>query len=378
MTGIGPAAGPARPAAAAPDQDADSPGLRPALRPALRLWGVVAVFFVIALAESLRLGIPLRDPGGKFLGLRLVLVAVLFGVLLLVDGAVRARRRPGGFRFGLVLPEIAARWTLRRVALAWAALLAYHATYFTYHNLKSWNAFNPPRDPLLLRGDRWLFWGHDPAVVLHEMLGERVATWVLMVWYEAFPTLVVLAVPAAVVLARRLSDAYAATAALVWAWILGTASYYAIPSLGPFHSAPEQFAGLPHTVIQETQARYLAERAHLLADPSAPDAVAQIAAFASLHVAITGVILGIAWWHRLRRTSVALAVFLAGTCVATVYLGWHYAVDDVAGLAIAGLSWWLGPRTVGVRRPAAAGSPPPEQGRSEPDADRHVAVADLP
>jgi membrane-associated phospholipid phosphatase len=36
--------------------------------------------------------------------------------------------------------------------------------------------------------------------------------------------------------------------------------------------------------------------------------------------------------------------------VATVYLGWHFAVDLPAGLAIAALAWVLGPLTVGVHR----------------------------
>ena len=103
-------------------------------------------------------------------------------------------------------------------------------------------------------------------------------------------------------------------------------------------------------MIQDTQATYMSQRAHLLADPLAHDAFGQVAAFASLHVGVTAVILGIAWWNRLRRTTIALSVFLVGTMVATVYLGWHFAVDDVAGLGIAALSWWLAPRTVGVRR----------------------------
>lgn len=196
---------------------------------------------------------------------------------------------------------------------------------------------------------RWLFAGHSPAVLLHDLLGQHAAAWVLMGWYETFPTLVVVAFPAAVVLAKRMRDAYVSIAALVWVWILGTASYYAIPSLGPFDSSPQEFAGLPHTMIQDTQARYMAQRADLLAHPTAPDAFAQVAAFASLHVGVTAVILGIAWWHRLRRATVVLVVFLLGTMVATVYLGWHFAVDDLAGLAIAAASWWLAPRTVGVR-----------------------------
>jgi hypothetical protein len=129
-------------------------------------------------------------------------------------------------------------------------------------------------------------------VLLHDLLGQHVAAWVLMGWYEAFGTLVVVAFPAAVVLAGRVRDAYAGIAALVWIWILGTASYYAIPTIGPFHAAPEDFAGLPHMMIQDTQSHYVAERLQLLAHPQAHDAFAELAAFASLHVGVTGVILG--------------------------------------------------------------------------------------
>ncbi len=82
----------------------------------------------------------------------------------------------------------------------------------------------------------------------------------------------------------------------------------------------------------------MAQRAYLLAHPHAPNAFAQVAAFASLHVGVTATILGLAWWHRLRRTTIACGVFLLGTVVATVYLGWHFAVDDAAGLGIAALA----------------------------------------
>jgi membrane-associated phospholipid phosphatase len=125
-------------------------------------------------------------------------------------------------------------------------------------------------------------------------------------------------------------------------WILGVGSYYLIPSLGPFTSAPHLFAGLPHTMVQETQARYLAQRAHLLADPQAHDAFAQVSAFASLHVALTCLVLLMARYYGLRRTTWVLAVFLVATMLATIYWGWHFALDDVAGLAIAGISTWVG------------------------------------
>jgi hypothetical protein len=323
-------------------------------RPAAGLWGVVLAFVAVALVRSGQVDVPFRDPGGAFLASRVALTAGIFAGLVVLDGLIRSSW-PVGARD--VATTIRTRWTPGRLALAWTALLAYHLTYFTYHNLKSWVAFNSPRDAMLQRWDHWLFAGHDPAVLLHDLLGQHLAAWVLMAWYETFPALVVVAFPAAVVLSRRSRDAYAAIAALVWVWILGTASYYAIPSLGPFSSVPRDFAGLPHMMIQDTQARYLAQRAALLAHPHAADAFAQVSAFASLHVAVTAAILGIAWWHRLRGTTILLGVFLAGTIVATVYLGWHFAVDDAAGLLIAGLAWWLGPLTVGVRRPPAPAGP---------------------
>lgn len=310
-------------------------------------------FVGAGIARSVQVGIPFRDPHGDFLASRLTLTLAIFLGLVALDGLTRAGRP---LRPGRVWSAVRARWTPRRLALAWAALLAYSLTYVTYHNLKSWNAFNAPRDALLTAWDRWLFLGHSPAVLLHDLLGQHAAAWVLMVWYEAFGTLVVVAFPAAVVLSPRMRDAYAGIAALVWTWILGTASYYAIPSLGPFHAEPGDFAGLPHMMIQDTQAHYLAQRDHLLAHPHAAGAFAQVAAFASLHVGVTATIVGLAWWHRLRRTTIVLAVFLAGTMVATVYLGWHFVVDLPAGLAIAALAWVLGPWTVGVRR-----RPPPRE-----------------
>jgi membrane-associated phospholipid phosphatase len=60
-----------------------------------------------------------------------------------------------------------------------------------------------------------------------------------------------------------------------------------------------------------------------------------------------------AHFYGLRRTTRVLTVFLVGTVLATVYLGWHFVVDDVAGLAIAFSATFLGRRMVYPRgRPA--------------------------
>src|SRR5262249_54218640 len=156
------------------------------------------------------------------------------------------------------------RWTWRRVVLVWAVLLCYHLVYFCYHNLKSWDAFNTPRDLFLTHVDEWLFFGHLPAVLLHDLLGEGIAAWILIAVYESFPALVTFWIVAPMVFADRVREGAVSIAALCWAWILGTASYYAIPSLGPFHVRPQDFAGLPTSIVTRTQAEYMAQRQHLL------------------------------------------------------------------------------------------------------------------
>jgi hypothetical protein len=311
---------------------------------------MVAAFAAVTVACSVRVGIPLRDPHGAVLLSRVALSAGIFAVLVVIDGLRRTARRRTPRS---VLETVRLRWTRRRLAGAASLLLAYHLVYFCYHNLKSWDVFNHPRDQLLLGWDRWLFHGHQPAVLLHRALGEHLAAYVMLVVYESFATLVSVSVVAAVVLVERLRDGAVFIASMVWVWILGVASYYAIPSLGPFWSAPHSFSRLPHTMVQDTQARYLAQRADLLTHPHAHDSFAQISAFASLHVAVTCVIVLMASYYGLRRTSRALAVFLCATILATVYLGWHFVVDDLAGLAIAWVSVQLGRRMV----PASTASP---------------------
>jgi hypothetical protein len=314
---------------------------------ALRLWIVTACFVSVALVRSWRIGIPLKDPGGQFLVTRVALTLGLFLVFAAIEAWVRT---PRGDRSARALWSTHRRhWPVARLAVAWACLLAYHVVYVTYHNLKSWDVLNAPRDGDLTRVDRWLFLGHSPAVLLHDLLGQGVAAYVLLALYEAFPTLVVLVV-AGSVFTPRLRDGVTILASLVWVWILGTATYYAVPSLGPFHDRPQDFTGLPHTKATTTQALYMAQRDHLLAHPHATDAFAQVSAFASLHVGVTTVIMLMAARLGFRRTARVLGVYLALVCVATVYLGWHFVVDDVAGLAIGWAAVALGAWTSGSRR----------------------------
>jgi hypothetical protein len=330
-----------------------------------RIWTVTVAFVAVTLIRSAIVGIPVKDPGGEFFVSRVALTGGLFVAFALLEGWLRS---PRGRRTPRTLWQtVRSRWPRRRLAVAWSALLAYHVVYLSYHNLKSWDVLNRPRDAQLSAVDRWLFLGHSPAVIVHDLLGEGVAAHLLLGVYEAFPTLVVLVV-AGSVFTPRLRSGLMVLASLIWVWVLGVTTYYLVPSLGPFHDRPQDFAGLPETLASRTQALYLAQRAHLLAHPHAHDAFAQVSAFASLHVGVTTVITLMAGHLGLRRVQRVLVVFLALTSVATVYLGWHFAVDVPAGLAIGWCAVRLGRWTSGGEGADGRGHDD-DRGEHQPEAD---------
>jgi hypothetical protein len=336
----------ARATAAPPDEQQDYRWL-------IRVWVLVGAFVAVTLYWSHHVGIPVKDPHGSMFVSRVSISVGFFIPMALIDAAMRVGRQ--GWTVRRTLAMLRSRWTKQRLVLAALGLLAYHVVYLCYHNLKSWDVLNKSRDAMLLEWDRWLFFGHSPAVLLHDLLGTHVAAYVLMVLYESFGTIVLIAIPMPLVFSTRIRDGFVGITSALWVWIFGVGCYYLIPSLGPFNEAPEEFARLPHTMIQDTQARYMDQRAHLLAHPQASDAFAQVSAFASLHVGVTAVIFLMCAYYGLRKTAIAMGLFLFATIIATVYLGWHFFVDDPAGILIAVLACYLGAKMVYPRgRPAPA------------------------
>lgn len=325
------------------------PTRREALRLTVAIWSMALVFGAITLARSELVGIPLRDPNGRMFSGRLTSAFTILVILVLAHALVRAllrgrslRALPRGF-----VTSLLERWTLRRTALAVSGLVAYHVVYVSYRNLKSWDSFNTARDQYLLDLERTLFLGHSPAQLVHTVFGTDQSAVVLAAIYNSFVYLVVAAIVGSVALLPRIRDAYVMLLAGAWVWILGVASYYLIPSMGPFASAPEEFLDLRPTAVTSSQADYLVDRAYLLANPGAPDAFASISAFASLHTAFTCTILLVALYLRWRVVSVVLAVYLAAVMIATIYFGMHFVVDDLAGILIALAAVALARLTVG-------------------------------
>ncbi len=309
-----------------------------------RVWIIVGLFAIVMAVGSNYVGVPVRDPNGAWLPRRFAIAVGLVALFAVGEAAFRSRG-PGWTARGTFI-SLRLRWTRDRITLAVTGLLAYQIVYLCYHNLKSWLVFQEPRDDMLQRWDRWLLLGHTPAVLLHDFLGQDVAAYLLTAIYVSFSTVVSISLVAALVFPARIRQGYVYLVSAMWVWILGTGAYYLIPSLGPFSYAPDDFAGLAPTVTQDTQARYLAQRAYLLADPQAQDATAQIGAFASLHTAVVLMIVLMARYYGLRRTAGVLTVYLIGTMLATIYLGWHFLVDLMGGFVVAYVAVALGRWTV--------------------------------
>ena len=139
---------------------------------------LVSLFAAVLTTDSV--GLPLRDPD-HVAGRRLAMLLGLVAVLIFLDVLVRARPRsrtgrPTRAAIGSVWRE---RWTLPRGVAVGTALVSFYVTYLAYRNLKSVVPLVRPGDlfdPQLADFDRSLFGGHDPAALLHSLIGTGVPT----------------------------------------------------------------------------------------------------------------------------------------------------------------------------------------------------------
>jgi membrane-associated phospholipid phosphatase len=268
------------------------------------------------------------------------------------------------------------RWQWEHVRFAVVGLGAWYLTYAAFRNLKSFVPFVNRRlfDRPLEDLDRILWLGHDPATVLHSLFGLGWAAEFFSFIYVAW----IVFVPASLVVALVWSRARTAGAWYVTAiavdWVLGVATYFAVPTLGPVYAQPQDFAALPHTYVSTLQENMIQDRYTVLFDPFATHAVQTIAAFASLHVGIMVTVclmaelLGMKRWIRL-----AMWVFLALTVLATVYLGWHYFVDTLGGAVLGAAGVWIAALGTGNH---VRGRPRMKVREAEPDTEPQKVSAE--
>src|SRR3954451_13679756 len=99
------------------------------------------------------------------------------------------------------------RWTLGRGIAVGGALIGFYLSYAAYRNLKAIVPLLRPDtlfDRQLANLDRDLFFGHDPAVLVHSLLGTGITAQILSSGYVVFIVFLPLSLALALVFAPNL------------------------------------------------------------------------------------------------------------------------------------------------------------------------------
>ncbi|MCW2791838.1 MAG: hypothetical protein JWO76_936 [Nocardioides sp.] len=302
---------------------------------------------VLAILAAVGTGKSLADPDG-FLGpswARLpMLIAAAFAVDLvprtLWQSKMRPREMPAIFR-----TRVRTHWTRERITLVVLGVLCFYSTYVSYRNLKSFLPFvlnDTKYDRTLHLMDRMLMFGHEPGLLMHDVFGTGFMAYFLSYVYLWFLPLVPLALTAWLVWSRNMSYGYWFATSQCIAWSLGTLSYYALPTLGPGIAYSYIYGDLPDTPTAALM-KSLQNTRNAVVQGGVEDVVQSVAGFASLHCAITLLVaLMVQFTLRSKVLKWVFWVNFGCTVVATLYFGWHYIADDVAGIMIAFVSFYIG------------------------------------
>jgi hypothetical protein len=297
-----------------------------------------------AIFVAISYDLPLRDPDyavPTYIRLPAILLAAfLTDVLPRSLWRVRSvRKLPAAFR--AVVRE---RWPWEHLRFVLVGLGAWYLTYVAFRNLKSFVPFvnRSMYDDELARLDKILWLGHDPASVLHAMFGTGGAAHFFSFIYVAWIVFVPFSLIVALVWSRDVAGGEWYVTAVAVDWVLGVATYFAVPTLGPIYARADEFSGLSHTFVSTLQESMIDERYAVLFDPFGTTAVQTIAAFASLHVGIMVTVCLMTELLRMNRmVRIGMWVFLVLTVLATVYLGWHYFVDAIGGAVLGAAAVWI-------------------------------------
>ncbi|WP_148614038.1 phosphatase PAP2 family protein [Nocardioides rubriscoriae] len=318
-------------------------------------WAAGIAMAVATVVLSVVAELPIRDPDSLIPGYvrfpAIVFGAVLLDVLPRLVLRARGRLSTYGETFRAIMRE---RWTRAHCLFALGGVGAWYLTYATFRNLKSFVPFVNSNnwDDELRRLDRTLWFGHDPAVVLHDLFGTGWAAHFFSGVYFVWIGLVPISIAIALVWTRRTTAGSWYVTAVAFDWMLGAVVYLLVPSTGPVYTVAQraEFADLPRTYNTILADSLWDDRVKVLGDVFGSGTLQTIAAFPSLHVGIMVTIclivqyVGLARWIR-----VVSWVFLGLTVLATIYLGWHYFVDVLAGAAVGSVTVWAAALATGNR-----------------------------
>ncbi len=225
-----------------------------------------------------------------------------------------------------------------------------------------------PLDPLLARIDRFFFFGHDAWELSHALFGNvgmtmlfdrSYSVWLFFMFL--FPIIVVMSINDIRMRVRLLANWLAAWIMIagVAAWIFGSAGpCYYDAMIAPDKSFAALNASLAHIQVMARaggNSITALDFQALLIEVSKQGkltAAGGISAMPSMHVAMA-VLFAIGGFERARWLGWALSGYALLIWVGSIHLGWHYAIDGVAGAAMMLGLWRLSGKFIRPLSPAA-------------------------
>jgi hypothetical protein len=193
--------------------------------------------------------------------------------------------------------------------------------------------------------DRTLFFGFSPNVFFLDLFSHPLALRAVD-WTYANVFLASLFIGGAVVFSSpdpKLRIGFVNANATMW--LIGSWLYLAFPTLGPAYRFPEVWLplaqSLPQTqFLQRLLMTNYQNFLHIAERPAPVSLLLGIGAFPSLHTAYEFLLFlwlrGVSRWARLLFAVFTLTIFIG-----SIVTGWHYMVDAVAGVVLAGGCYWI-------------------------------------
>ena len=311
----------------------------------LAVYALAAIATSIAFDESLifsLLGSVRLVAGMAEISFALALMAMLLRIGLHERAKHPTRRMFEQLRSALQ-PERAARAVLLLAAMGiLQALFAFFKPLIPRFAAFSW-------DPVFVEADRLLFFGSDAWRVMWPVLGNPPATLFINVVYHLWFFWMLLAWVLVAFADRHRRENVRFFLAFVLTWTIGgTVLAILFSSVGPcyygnFDFGPDPFTGLLAGLDAiDKQVPVFARDVQALLwagqmNPT-PGKLAGISAMPSMHCA-TAVLLTLIADRHDRRLGIASGVVAMLIFVGSIHLGWHYAVDGIAGALLAYAAW---------------------------------------
>ena len=184
-------------------------------------------------------------------------------------------------------------------------------------------------DPLLERIDSLIFFGQSPTLWLLKIKSTIWMT-VMSLSYQSFYVAFPLSFAAAF-LAKNKKEMRELVTGILLIYFFGIIFYYLVPALGPLFYTQELFNHIPNRWQPILWNAHLA----IKADPQgfAGGPFFGVAAFPSLHAAHMLFLFVMAQ----KRHKLLFTIYVPWTIlllISTIYLGWHYVTDLIAGALI--------------------------------------------